>query len=133
MYNNYLDLGRVMNIVVNGTDKFQDYATFMRAVVVAIDECLNPEDKKINLYSVGGYKTNQFTAEFINRSERYLKQKGIRPRFMIIPKRDAVEKFDEYDFDMVLFLSGKKETPEVLDNLVGAAQARDVDVRIYKV
>lgn len=122
-----------MNIVVNGTDKFQDYATFMRAVVVAIDECLGPEDKKINLYSVGGYKTNQFTAEFINRSERYLKQKGIRPRFMIIPKRDAVEKFDEYDFDMVLFLSGKKETPEVLDNLVGAAQARDVDVRIYKV
>jgi len=122
-----------MNIVVNGTDKFQDYATFMRAVVVAIDECVSPEDKKINLYSVGGYKTNQFTAEFINRSERYLKQKGIRPRFMIIPKRDAVEKFDEYDFDMVLFLSGKKENPEVLDNLVGAAQARDVDVRIYKV
>jgi methyl coenzyme M reductase alpha subunit len=82
-----------MNIVINGTDKFQDYPTFMRAVVVAIDECLNPDDNRINLYSTGGYKVNQYAAEFVNRSERYLKQKGIKARYFIIPRRDAVEKY----------------------------------------
>lgn len=122
-----------MNIVINGTDKFQDYSTFMRAVVVAIDESLTPDDKRINIYSVGGYKTNQFTAEFVNRSERYLKQKGIKSKYIIIPKRDAIEKFDDYAFDMVLFLSGKTENLEMFDSLVTAAQNRDVDVRVYKI
>jgi hypothetical protein len=122
-----------MNIVINGTEKFQDYHTFMRAVIVAIDESLKPDDNKINLYSVGGYKTNQFTAEFINRSEGYLKQKGIKPRYYIVPKKDVVEKFDNYDVDMLLYLSGKKENLEILDSLVTAAQNRDIDVRIYKI
>jgi len=45
-----------MNIIISGTEKFQDYHTFMRAVIVAIDESLKPDDNKINLYSVGGYK-----------------------------------------------------------------------------
>jgi len=122
-----------MNIVINGTDKFHDYHTFMRAVIVAIDESLKPEDNKINLYSVGGYKTNQFTAEFINRSERYLKQKGIKPRYYIVPKKDVVEKFDNYDVDMLLYLSEKKENLEIFDSLVTAAQNRNIDVRIYKI
>ena len=122
-----------MNIVINGTEKFQDYHTFMRAVIVAIDESLKPDDNKINLYSVGGYKTNQFAAEFINRSEQYLKQKGIKSRYFIVPKKDVVEKFDNYDVDMLLYLSEKKENLEILDSLVTAAQNRDIDVRIYKI
>lgn len=122
-----------MNIVISGTQKFQDYNTFMRAVVVAIDECRQPDDNKINIYSVGGYKINQFTAEFVNRSERYLKQKGIKPRFMLITKRDAIEKFDQYGFDMVLFLAVRKENPELLDALAAEAQSRDIEVRVYKV
>jgi len=122
-----------MNIVINGTEKFQDYHTFMRAVIVAIDESLKPDDNKINLYSVGGYKTNQFAAEFINRSEHYLKQKGIKSRYFIVPKKDVVEKFDNYDIDMLLYLSEKKENLEILDSLVTAAQNRDIDVRIYKI
>ena len=122
-----------MNIVISGTEKFQDYHTFMRAVIVAIDESLKPDDNKINLYSVGGYKTNQFTAEFVNRSERYLKQKGIKPRYYIVPKKDVAEKFDNYEVDMLLYLSDKKENLEIFDSLVTAAQNRDIDVRIYKV
>jgi len=122
-----------MNIIISGTEKFQDYHTFMRAVIVAIDESLKPDDNKINLYSVGGYKTNQFTAEFVNRSERYLKQKGIKPRYYIVPKKDVAEKFDNYEVDMLLYLSDKKENLEIFDSLVTAAQNRDIDVRIYKV
>lgn len=122
-----------MNIIVNGTEKFQDYNTFMRAIVVAIDELLTQDDNKINVYSCGGYKTNQFTAEFINRSERFLKQKGIRPRYFIVPKRDVVEKFDDYSPDMVIFLSGKSENIETIDNLVSQANLRDTEVRVYKV
>ena len=123
----------MINIIISGTEKFQDYHTFMRAVIVAIDESLKPDDNKINLYSVGGYKTNQFTAEFVNRSERYLKQKGIKPRYYIVPKKDVTEKFDNYGVDMLLYLSGKKENLEIFDSLVTAAQNRDIDVRIYKV
>jgi len=121
-----------MNIIISGTEKFQDYNTFMRAVIVAIDESLKPDDKKINLYSVGGYRINQFSAEFINRSERYLKQKGIKSRYFIVPKREVIERFDEYSPDMVLFMSDKKENLEILDSLVSKAQSNDIDVRIYK-
>ena len=122
-----------MNIVVNGTDKFQDYNTFMRAVVVAIDELMPKSDNKINLYSCGSYKTNQYSAEFINRSERFLKQKGIKPRYFIVPKRDIIEKFDSYDIDMVLFLEDKKENLEVFDSLVSVANMKNVDVKVYKI
>jgi hypothetical protein len=128
-----LETDQLMNIIISGTEKFQDYHTFMRAVIVAIDESLKPDDNKINLYSVGGYKTNQFTAEFVNRSERYLKQKGIKPRYYIVPKKDVTEKFDNYEVDMLLYLSDKKENLEIFDSLVTAAQNRDIDVRIYKV
>jgi hypothetical protein len=128
-----LETDQLMNIIISGTEKFQDYHTFMRAVIVAIDESLKPDDNKINLYSVGGYKTNQFTAEFVNRSERYLKQKGIKPRYYIVPKKDVAEKFDNYEVDMLLYLSDKKENLEIFDSLVTAAQNRDIDVRIYKV
>ena len=122
-----------MNIVVYGTDKFQDYNTFMRAIVVAIDELMPLNDTKINLYSCGGYKTNQFTAEFINRSERFLKQKGMKPRYFIVPKRNMVERFDEYDVNMVLFLSAKSENLEALDPLVSKAESKDINVAIYKI
>lgn len=122
-----------MNIIVNGTEKFQDYNTFMRAIVVAIDELMKPDDNRINVYSCGGYKTNQFSAEFINRSERFLKQKGIRPRYFIVPKRDVVERFDDYEPDMIVFLSGKNENLEMLDSLISQANLRDTEVRIYKV
>jgi len=122
-----------MNIIVNGTEKFQDYNTFMRAIVVAIDELMKPDDNKINVYSCGGYKTNQFAAEFINRSERFLKQKGIKPRYFIVPKRDVVERFDDYDPDMVVFLSGKSENIEVIDSLISQANLRDTEIRIYKI
>jgi len=121
-----------MNIIISGTEKFQDYNTFMRAVIVAIDESLKPDDKKINLYSVGGYRVNQFAAEFVNRSERYLKQKGIKSRYFIVPKREVIERFDEYSPDMVLFMSDKKENLEILDSLVSKAQSNDINVRIYK-
>lgn len=122
-----------MNIIVNGTDKFQDYNTFMRAVVVAIDELMKPDDNKINIYSCGGYKTNQFAAEFINRSEGFLKQKGIRPRYFIVPKKDVVERFDEYSPDMVVYLSKKGENLEIFDSLLSVATATDTETRIYKI
>jgi hypothetical protein len=122
-----------MNIIVNGTEKFQDYNTFMRAVVVAIDELMKPNDNKINIYSCGGYKTNQFAAEFINRSEGFLKQKGIRPRYFIVPKKDVVERFDEYSPDMVVYLSKKGENLEIFDSLLSVATATDTETRIYKI
>ena len=56
-----------MIIAVQGTKRFQDYDTFMRAMGVALSQP-NNEDI-IEVWSAGPYKINSFTAAFCNSAE----------------------------------------------------------------
>lgn len=122
-----------MKILVYGNNKFSDYDTFTRAVVVAIDNNVNSEDNRIDIYTAGPYKINQFTAEFVNKTERFFKQKGIKSRFYRVLKNDVEENFDTYDIDSVVYLSTKNDRSDIFDVVISEAENNNVPVNIYKV
>lgn len=122
-----------MKILVYGNPKFSDYDTFTRAVVVAIDNNVRPDDNKIDIYTAGPYKINQFAAEFVNKTERFFKQKGIKSRFYRILKNDVMENFDKYELDSVVYLSTKNDRSEVFDVVISEAESKNIPVSIYKI
>jgi hypothetical protein len=122
-----------MKILVYGNNKFSDYDTFTRAVVVAIDNNVDSNDNKIEIYTAGPYKINQFAAEFVNKTERFFKQKGIKSRFYRVLKNDVAENFDNYDIDSVVYLSTKNDRSEIFDVVISEAESNNVPVSIYKV
>lgn len=122
-----------MKILVYGNTKFSDYDTFTRAVIVAIDNNVTSADNKIDIYTAGPYKINQFAAEFVNKTERFFKQKGIKSRFYRVLKNDVQENFDNYDLDTVVYLSTKNDRSEVFDVVISEAESKNIPVSIYKV
>ena len=118
-----------MKILVYGNDKFSDYNTFMRAVIVAIDGKI---DNRLEIYSAGPYKINAFTAEFVNRSEGFLKQKKVKSRFFKVLKRDVIENFDKYEFNSVIYLSTSGDKSYLFDTIIKDAEDRNIDVSIYR-
>jgi hypothetical protein len=122
-----------MKILVYGNNKFSDYDTFTRAVVVAIDNNVSSDDNRIDIYTAGPYKINQFAAEFVNKTEGFFKQKGIRSRFYRVLKNDVVENFDNYDLNSVVYLSTKNDRSEIFDVVISEAENKNIPVSIYKV
>lgn len=122
-----------MKILVYGNNKFADYDTFTRAVVVAIDNSIGHNDGKIDIYTAGPYKINQFAAEFVNKTEGFFKQKGIKSRFYRVLKNDVAENFDKYDVDAVVYLSTKNDRSEIFDIVISEAENNNIPVSIYKV
>lgn len=122
-----------MKILVYGSNKFADYDTFTRAVVVAIDNVVSNSDTKLDIYTAGPYKVNQFTAEFVNKTESFFKQKGIKSRFYRVLKNEVAENFDKYEVDSVVYLSTKNERAEIFDTVISAAENSNIPVSIYKV
>lgn len=120
-----------MRILVYGTERFQDYATFMRGLVVAIEDNLTPADNKIEVYTAGPHKINNFTAEFMNRSEGFFKNKKIKSRFSTIKKSDAINNFLEYNFDHIISFNGK-EDGRFFDTLLDKAENNNVKSSYYK-
>lgn len=122
-----------MRILVYGNNKFSDYDTFTRAVVVAIDNLVDNQDNRIDIYTAGPYKINQFTAEFVNKTEQFFRQKGIKSRFYRILKNDVVENFDSYDLDGVVYLSTKNDRSEIFDTIIADAENNNIPVSVYKI
>lgn len=120
-----------MKILVYGTDKFEDYPTFMRGMVVAIQDNLESNDKRLDIYTAGPHKINNFTAEFVNRSEGMLKQNHIKARFSRVRKADIVENFDSYDFDHVLSFNAKDDQ-RFFDILLDKAEQSKIKASYYK-
>lgn len=122
-----------MNILVYGNNKFSDYNTFTRAIVVAIDNNAMYNDNRIDIYTAGPYKINQFAAEFVNKTENFFKQKGIKSRFYRILKNDIEKNFDKYDLDSVVYLSTKNDRSEIFDVVISEAENNNIPVSIYKI
>jgi hypothetical protein len=119
-----------MKLLVYGTENFADYNTFMRAVIVAMDGKLT--DNRLEIYSAGPFRINSYTAEFVNRSENFLKQKKVKSRFYKVLKRDVVENFDNYGFDSVVYLSTSGDKTHLFDTILKDAEDRNIDVSIYR-
>ena len=113
-----------MNIAVQGTKEFSDYNVFLRAMGVALSDI---DDTEFNVYSAGPSQINSFTAEFCNRSENSLKQRGIRVKFYRVPPSFIEENME--DFDYLAFLSTPNQRPS---RLVASAELSGVEVGIFR-
>jgi len=118
-----------MKILVYGSEKFADYATFMRGVVVAMDQ---PGMDRLEILSAGPHKINAYSAEFVNRSEGFLRQKGVRPSFRRIRYADVAQDFDNYNIDAVLYFSTKNEANKPFDTVLSSAEEQKIPVSIYR-
>jgi hypothetical protein len=112
-------------IAVEGTKKFSDYETFMRAMGVALSQ---PNDEDIiEVWSAGPYKINNFTAAFCNSAENYLKQKGFKVMFRKVPPDYIEENIDYVSY--LAFFSTRNEKPS---KLVASAELNKVETGIFK-
>lgn len=121
-----------MKILIYGNNKFNNYSTFMRGLIVAIESNLESKENKINLYAGGPHNINQFVAEFSNRTEAYFRQKGYKIKFQRVNPKNLSEEFDKYDINHVLYLSTKDDHREIFDSVITKANNKNIQVDIYK-
>ena len=115
-----------MNIAVQGTKEFSDYNVFLRAMGVALS--ILPEiDRYFNIYSVGPAQINSFTAEFSNRSENSLKQRGIKIRFHRVPILFIEENISYFSY--FAFLCNQDQSPS---KLAAQMELSGIETGIFK-
>jgi len=115
-----------MIIGIQGTKGFSDYNVFLRAMGTALS-MMPKEDSDISIYSSGPAGINSMALEFCNISERSLKARGIRIRFNRIPVSWIRSNIHEIDY--FAYFSKPKEP---LSDLVDLAEAKDVEVGVYR-
>jgi hypothetical protein len=113
-----------MNVAVQGTKEFSDYNVFLRAMGVALSDI---NDNEFNVYSAGPAQINSFTAEFCNRSENSLKQRGVKVRFFKVPMSFIEE--NSGSFDYFAFLCTPNQRPS---RLTASMEFSGVEVGIFK-
>lgn len=115
-----------MIIGVHGTKNFSEYHIFLRAMGTAMS--LMPEnDSEINIYTAGPVNINQMALEFSNISERSLKARGIKIRTTRVSAKWLKENIKDVDY--LAFFSKPKET---LSDVVKTAEAKDIEVGVYR-
>lgn len=113
-----------MNVAVQGTKEFSDYSVFMRAMGVALSSV---EDGEFNVYTAGPANVNSYTAEFCNRSENSLKQRGIKVKYMKVPPSYIEDNINVFDY--FAFLSTPNQRPS---KLMAVAELSGVETGIFR-
>lgn len=113
-----------MNVAVQGTKEFSDYTIFLRAMGVALSDV---SDGEFNVYTAGPAQINSFTAEFCNRSENSLKQRGIKVRFYKVPVSFIEENAESFNY--FAFLSAPNQRPS---RLAASMELSGVEVGIFR-
>lgn len=115
-----------MIVAIQGTKSFNDYAVFLRGIGNALRD-LPEGDTDFTVMSAGPININQFALEFTNISERSLKAQGIRARVVKIPPSWVKDNIGSVNY--FLFFSKPKEA---LSDLVAFAEAKDIEVGVYR-
>ena len=115
-----------MIIAVQGTNNFDDYPVFMRAMAVAMSG-MQGDDKDILVYSIGPRKINNFVTEFCNITERSLKARGIRIKFLKVTSTWAEENVAKFNYFAFLSNPGEYDS-----KLVAIAELSGVEVGTFK-
>lgn len=115
-----------MIVVVQGTRSFDDYTIFLRAMGTAMYS-LPEDDKEILLYSAGPAHINEMAMEFTNVSERSLKARGIKIKFIKVPPSWVRDNITRVGY--LAFFSKPKES---ISDLVTLAENKDIEVGVYR-
>ena len=115
-----------MIVTIQGTKNFNDYAVFLRAMGTAMST-LPAEDKELLIYSAGPSNINAMALEFSNVSERSLKARGIKIRFIRVPPSWIDN--NVHDIGYFAFFSKPKEP---VSKQVDLADAKGIEVGVYR-
>jgi hypothetical protein len=115
-----------MIVAVQGTNDFDDYNIFIRAMGVALST-MQENDKEFVIYSAGPARVNSFVSEFSNLSERGMKARGRKIKFYKVATTWLEENIININY--FAFLSKPKQQNS---KLVGIAQLNNVEVGIFK-
>lgn len=115
-----------MIVAIQATRGFNDYSVFLTGIGNAMNQ-LAKEDKEIFIYSAGPANLNSMGMEFTNVSERGLKARGIKIKFLKIPPSWIDTNLT--DINYFAFFANKKEplSPQVVK-----ADAKDANVWVYR-
>lgn len=115
-----------MIVVVQGTNEFNDYNVFLRAMSVALSG-MKDEDNEFIIYSVGPTKINSFVSEFSNLSERGMKARGKKIKFYKVPASWVDENMEYVNY--FAFLS---KPNQATTKLVASAELKNIEVGLFR-
>ena len=115
-----------MITVVQGTNEFNDYNVFLRAMSVALSSMKN-DDNEFIIYSVGPARINAFVSEFSNLSERGMKARGKKIKFYKVPASWVEENITYVNY--FAFLSKPNQTKT---KLVAVAELNNIEVGLFR-
>ncbi len=115
-----------MIVAIQGTPSFGEYNIFLRAMGTALSS-MEKNDNEFLIYSAGPARINSMALEFSNISERSLKARGIKIRTFKVPPKWLKENIHMIDY--LAFFSKPKEP---VSDIVKAAEAKDLEVGIYR-
>lgn len=115
-----------MIVAVHGTNEFDDYQIFLRAMSVALSG-MKDDDKEFIVYSAGPVKINSFVSEFCNLSERGMKARGKKIKFLIVPPWHIETNIADVNY--FVFLSKPKQP---VSKFVTLAEQNNVEVGIFR-
>lgn len=115
-----------MIVAVQGTNDFDDYQVFLRAMGVAMST-MRDDDPEFLIYSVGPARINSMVSEFCNLSERGMKSRGKKIKFYKAPAQWVEENISYVNY--FAFLSNPKQSPT---KLVDIAEQNNVEVGIFR-
>jgi hypothetical protein len=115
-----------MIVAVQGTNDFDDYTVFIRAMGVALSG-MQDDDKEFVIYSAGPARINSFVSEFSNLSERGMKARGRKIKFYKVANAWLEDNMSHINY--FAFLSKPKQQNS---KLVDCAEQNNVEVGIFR-
>jgi hypothetical protein len=115
-----------MIVVVQGTNDFDDYNIFIRAMGVALSG-MSDEDTEFGIYSVGPARINAMVSEFSNLSERGMKARGKKIKYYKVPSQWVEENMSYVNY--FAYLCNPKQTTS---KLVAKAELENIEVGIFR-
>lgn len=115
-----------MIVGVQGTNSFNDYSVFLRAMGVAMSS-MPASDDLLAIYSAGPAKVNSMAMEFVNLSEKGMKLRGRKIKLYKVPPSWLEENMQSFNY--FAFLATHKETT---NKMVSTAEDNNVEVGIFR-
>lgn len=115
-----------MVVVVQGSNEFDNYPVFLRAMGVALSS-MKEDDKYFIIYSAGPAKINSFVSEFSNLSERGLRSRGKKIKFYKAALPWLYEHVESIDY--LAYFCNPKQKPS---RLVAEAELKNIEVGIFR-
>lgn len=115
-----------MIIVVQGSNDFDDYQVFLRAMGVALSG-MSEDDSDFLIYSAGPARINSMVSEFSNLSERGMKQRGKKIKFYKAPSDWISENMEHVNY--FAYLARPKQA---LSKLAAEAELKNVELGIFR-